>query len=96
MAGMLADRRSEPGLLEALRRALDEEAEAEDELALTQAEGRFHRAIRQFRRRFMMNPDDFLRVRRVHRHQLVAGRDPFAADAQLVFASKLGAHFGES
>ena len=43
-----------------------------------------------------MDPDDLLRVRRIHRDQLVAGRDPFAADAQLVFASELGPHFGES
>jgi len=44
-AGMLADRGAEPGLLETLRHALDEEAQAEDELALTQAEGRFHRLV---------------------------------------------------
>jgi DNA-binding FadR family transcriptional regulator len=45
MAGMLADRHSEPGLVDALRRALDDEAAAENELALTQAEGRFHRLV---------------------------------------------------
>ena len=45
LAGMLAERHAEPGLVDTLRRALEDEAAAEDELALTQAEARFHRLI---------------------------------------------------
>ena len=44
-AAMLADRGHESGVVEALRRALAEEAAADDEVALTQAEGRFHRLV---------------------------------------------------
>jgi DNA-binding FadR family transcriptional regulator len=42
---MLAERHQEPELMEALQRALDEEAAAVDENALAQAEGRFHRLV---------------------------------------------------
>jgi DNA-binding FadR family transcriptional regulator len=44
-AGMLANQAERSSTLDALRRALAEEAEAEDEYALTQAEGRFHRLV---------------------------------------------------
>jgi DNA-binding FadR family transcriptional regulator len=44
-AAMVADQTNKSGVVEMLRRALDEEAEAEDDLALTQAEGRFHRLV---------------------------------------------------
>jgi DNA-binding FadR family transcriptional regulator len=42
---MLADRHQEPGLLEALQKALDDEAASADEIELAQAEGRFHRLV---------------------------------------------------
>ncbi|HWE65092.1 MAG TPA: GntR family transcriptional regulator [Acidimicrobiales bacterium] len=42
---ILARRHDEPGLMETLRRALEEEAAADDEVSLSQAEGRFHRLV---------------------------------------------------
>jgi DNA-binding FadR family transcriptional regulator len=42
---MLAERHEEPGLLDALVNALDEEAASADEIELAQAEGRFHRLV---------------------------------------------------
>jgi DNA-binding FadR family transcriptional regulator len=44
-ASTLAQKPVRPATVEMLRRALDEEAHAEDEVALTQAEGRFHRLV---------------------------------------------------
>jgi DNA-binding FadR family transcriptional regulator len=44
-AAMLAQQPNRAGVVEMLRRAYGEEAEAEDEAALVQAEGRFHRLV---------------------------------------------------
>jgi DNA-binding FadR family transcriptional regulator len=44
-ANMLAQQANRSGAVEMLKRALDEEAEAEDVAALSQAEGRFHRLV---------------------------------------------------
>jgi DNA-binding FadR family transcriptional regulator len=44
-ANMLAQQANRSGAVDMLRRALDEEAEAEDDAALSQAEGRFHRLV---------------------------------------------------
>jgi DNA-binding FadR family transcriptional regulator len=44
-AGMLAQRSDDPAIVAGLERALNQESEAEDDLALTLAEGFFHRQV---------------------------------------------------
>jgi hypothetical protein len=51
-----------------------------------------HRAPRQLRRRFVVDANGFIRIRRISRDQHGAGARGFPADPKLVFAAELRAN----